>query len=149
MGEDLKAISDFNEAIRRDPAHLNAYLFRGFIWMKLSEFAKAVADFNAVLQLDPTNAKALRGLTSVSEAQKRLENELNFFGNRGSLETRLQADGRLSASLERGRVMTHTVSIHILTAMALGGRHHVSPLCSECSGTFGLDGDRSCPVGRG
>lgn len=49
-GAYAKAIGLYDEVLKRDPDHLNAYLQRGFCHSLQREYEAAVADFTAVIQ---------------------------------------------------------------------------------------------------
>ncbi len=53
------AISDFSEVIRREPLHVDAYLFRAFAFEEQGEFGFALADLVTNARLDPENAEWL------------------------------------------------------------------------------------------
>ena len=48
-----KAIADLTEAIRLNPKHAEAYMFRGDTYQKKGNFDQAVADFTAAIRLEP------------------------------------------------------------------------------------------------
>ena len=59
-GEYDRAIKDYTEAIRIDPAYVNALIGRGVSWGEKGEWDKAIADFDAALRIDPDNQYAIR-----------------------------------------------------------------------------------------
>jgi tetratricopeptide (TPR) repeat protein len=61
-----RAIYDFNQSIRLDPAFPDAYNFRGVAWVGQRQYERAVADFDQAIQLDPNYAVAIynRGLAA-------------------------------------------------------------------------------------
>lgn len=52
------AISDFDEAIRLNPADANAYLYRAFAKSELEQYAAAISDFDMAIHLNPDNDNA-------------------------------------------------------------------------------------------
>jgi tetratricopeptide (TPR) repeat protein len=52
------ALSEFSEAIKRDPTHVNAYYERGNTYNELKRFDEAISDFSAVIRLLPSSANA-------------------------------------------------------------------------------------------
>jgi Tfp pilus assembly protein PilF len=57
-GELEKALAEFNEAIRLDPASASAYCCRALVWHDKKEFDKAIADSDEAIRLDPKHAWA-------------------------------------------------------------------------------------------
>jgi tetratricopeptide (TPR) repeat protein len=53
-----KAIADYDEAIRLDPAYALAYLDRALAWGNKKEYDKAIADYNKAVRLEPKYALA-------------------------------------------------------------------------------------------
>ena len=53
-GDYLKALNDFDEAIRLNPQFALAYSHRGCVYRKLQEFRKAVSDFTEAIHLTRT-----------------------------------------------------------------------------------------------
>jgi tetratricopeptide (TPR) repeat protein len=57
--EDLdRAMADFTEAIRLDPAYARAYHGRAIAWRRKGEFSRAMADLDYALSLDTSDAAA-------------------------------------------------------------------------------------------
>jgi tetratricopeptide (TPR) repeat protein len=48
-----KAISEYNEAIRLDPASASAYCCRALVWYDKKDLDRAIADYNEAIRLDP------------------------------------------------------------------------------------------------
>ena len=61
-----RAIHDFDQAIRLDPAFPDAFNFRGVALVGKSQFEQAIADFDHAIQLDANYAIAIynRGLAA-------------------------------------------------------------------------------------
>ena len=57
-GDRVKAISDFSEAVRLDPKHINAYAYRGYAYRMLKKMELALKDYDTALRFDPNYAKA-------------------------------------------------------------------------------------------
>ena len=57
-GENDKAITDLNEAIRLKPEYSDAYLLRGTVWERKGEYEKAIADCNHALAISRNDAQA-------------------------------------------------------------------------------------------
>jgi lipoprotein NlpI len=57
-GEPDRAIPDFNEAIRLDPADPDAFVSRGSAYFAIGEHARAISNFDEALKLDPMNGQA-------------------------------------------------------------------------------------------
>lgn len=55
---DAKALSDFQESVRRDPTRWRAVHNRGVSFAMSGEYAKALADFNRTMELNPKFANA-------------------------------------------------------------------------------------------
>ncbi len=62
IGQTVKAMEDFNEAVFLDPAYTAAYNNRGITFNKMGLYDKAIADFNKVISLDPSYSKAYYNL---------------------------------------------------------------------------------------
>ena len=56
MGDNDKAIGDYNQAIQMNPKFVQAYCNRGYAYKAKGEFDKALADFDEAIQVDPQDA---------------------------------------------------------------------------------------------
>ena len=56
-----RAIAEYDEAIRLDPAIALAYYNRGVAYASLQEFERAVADYDASIRVDPQREEAFNG----------------------------------------------------------------------------------------
>jgi tetratricopeptide (TPR) repeat protein len=54
-----RALADYDQAIRLDPKHLEAYNGRGFLHRMKGQYDRAIADIDEVLRVQPWNATAL------------------------------------------------------------------------------------------
>jgi tetratricopeptide (TPR) repeat protein len=54
LGEQQKAMADFNESLRLDPKNPQTYMNRGRSWFARGDYDKAIADYNEAIRLDPT-----------------------------------------------------------------------------------------------
>ena len=55
LGEYIKALADYEEALRLNPQWLEAYEGRAEVYRKMQQYAKAIADYTAALQLKPSS----------------------------------------------------------------------------------------------
>jgi lipoprotein NlpI len=53
-----RAIADYSEAIKLDPAYATAYNNRGFVYVGKKDYDRAIADFSEAIKLDPKYAAA-------------------------------------------------------------------------------------------
>ena len=60
-----RAIVEFNEALRADPANIKSINSRGNAWRGKGELDNAVADYNAAIKLDPNFAYPYNGRATV------------------------------------------------------------------------------------
>lgn len=56
MGQFNKAIADYDEAIRLDSEHVDAYNNRANVYCELGQYERAIDDFNEAIRLDPEYA---------------------------------------------------------------------------------------------
>jgi tetratricopeptide (TPR) repeat protein len=68
QGQFDRAIPDFDQAIRLDPAYPEAFNGRGVAWSGKGGYDRAIADFDQAIRLDPNYAIAIynRGLAAQS-----------------------------------------------------------------------------------
>ena len=52
-GDNERALSDFSEAIKLDPAYAEAYAHRASIYFDMADYDRAIADLDAYLRLRP------------------------------------------------------------------------------------------------
>ena len=58
LGDNQRAIADFNEALRINPNDALAYYDRGIVRVRLGEFQGAIADYSEALRINPNSAAA-------------------------------------------------------------------------------------------
>jgi tetratricopeptide (TPR) repeat protein len=87
-GDREKALADFDEAIRTDPASVNAYSNRGIIYGEKGEVDRAIADFTTAIGLDPGNLQARFGRGNL------LSQKNDHVGAVGDFEVALRSDRR-------------------------------------------------------
>lgn len=58
LGKHREAVSDFTEAIKRNPTDAEAYTSRGIVYAKLEATEKAIADFTEAIKWDPDAVEA-------------------------------------------------------------------------------------------
>lgn len=68
MGDDVRAIYEFNLTIRYQPFYTLAYLNRGLTQMRLGRMERAIQDFTSVLSRDPRHEKARQLRAQAAEA---------------------------------------------------------------------------------
>jgi tetratricopeptide (TPR) repeat protein len=61
-GDNNRAISDYNEAIRLDPNHSRAFTNRGNAYYEKGDNNRAIADYSEAIRFDPDNAAAFNNL---------------------------------------------------------------------------------------
>jgi tetratricopeptide (TPR) repeat protein len=63
-GDNVKALEDYNQAIKLDPKYADAYKYRAVVYRELGDRTKALADYSQALKLDPkyTDAYFSRGI---------------------------------------------------------------------------------------
>jgi tetratricopeptide (TPR) repeat protein len=57
-GDFVRAITDYNEAIRLDPKNADAFFSRGVAYAEKGDLDRAITDYSEVIRLDPKNALA-------------------------------------------------------------------------------------------
>lgn len=58
QAERRQALADYNEAIRLEPANVEAYQNRAQLYLDLGDFPKCLADHNAVIRLQPDKSQS-------------------------------------------------------------------------------------------
>ena len=66
IGDDEKAIEDFNSALKIDPNYRDAYFSRGVSYKNIGNYTKAIEDFNSALEIDPNFFPAIIEKNSIS-----------------------------------------------------------------------------------
>ena len=60
-GDYDRAIADYDQALRLDPKHEDAYVNRGAAWSDKGDLDRAIADYTEAIRLDRANAYSLYG----------------------------------------------------------------------------------------
>jgi lipoprotein NlpI len=125
----LRAIQDFDAAIRLDPSLTHALLNRGIAWAQLGAFDSAVADLDRVLRIDPSNALAFnnrggiysdsgdfdKAIADFQQATALKPNLAEAYINRGSVYLQRKQYDRAIADLDAG-VRLGTRTLYVLAA---------------------------------
>lgn len=85
-GDHKGAILYFTESLKANPAHLNAYLQRGFCYSLLKEYDKAVEDFSSVIGHKNDHVWAYISRGSAYNKLKKYDLALNDFNKVLALE---------------------------------------------------------------
>jgi tetratricopeptide (TPR) repeat protein len=87
------ALADYNDALKLNPKHINAYYNRGLTYNRLKEDQKAIADYDQSIKLNPQFADAYfnRGLTHYRLGQDQkaiadLKKAAELFKNQGKTD---------------------------------------------------------------
>jgi tetratricopeptide (TPR) repeat protein len=62
MGDEEKALADFDEAIRLDPHYAVSLFNRGNMWFNKSDYDRAIADYEQAVRVDPSYSPAWNAL---------------------------------------------------------------------------------------
>jgi len=57
-GQNDKAISEFNKAIKVNPKHADAYHYRGLAYQNMGQYDQAIADFSKAIEINSKDASA-------------------------------------------------------------------------------------------
>jgi tetratricopeptide (TPR) repeat protein len=102
-GDYKGAIADYNQAIRMNPASIEAYFYRGTARQATGNSAGAIADFDRVVALDPKNATAYNNRSYAKHATGDLA------GARADLDKALELNPLFPAALiSRGAIKYFT-----------------------------------------
>jgi tetratricopeptide (TPR) repeat protein len=65
--DNFRALADFNEAIRLEPADFRTFRYRGDAFRNIGNYNRALADYDEAIRLDPKYAEAFcsRGLVKL------------------------------------------------------------------------------------
>jgi len=74
-----RAIQDFDQAIRLDPAFPDAFNFRGVARAGKGQFERAIADFDQAIRLDPNYAVAIYNRGLAAQNLGRTDEAARFF----------------------------------------------------------------------
>ena len=58
LGENEKALNDYNNALKIDPFFCQGYINRGYVYSSLKDFHSAIDDCSMAIKLDPYNIDA-------------------------------------------------------------------------------------------
>jgi tetratricopeptide (TPR) repeat protein len=86
-----RAIVEFNEALRADPANVRSYNSRGNAWRGKGELENAVADYDAAIRLDPSFAFPYNGRASVAYNKGELDRAIEDYSQVIRLDPTLAA----------------------------------------------------------
>ena len=119
-----QALADFNQVLKINPKHAEAYNNRGSIFTAKGQYDQAIADFNQALKLNPRYANAYynRGVAYYNKSL--YDKAIGDFNKCLELDPKL-ADAYFSKALAleaAGR-----------QARGPGGLHRLSPVCSPGS----------------
>jgi Flp pilus assembly protein TadD len=70
LGQQQRAIRDYNEAIRIDPQFARAYAGRGVSLLYLHRNTESESDFNKAFGLDPSLKKSFEPLINQAKAKR-------------------------------------------------------------------------------
>jgi tetratricopeptide (TPR) repeat protein len=73
LGEYDKAVADFNDAIRLEPANAEHYFKRGVAYERLNDHEKAAASFASAIEFNDKHAAAYRHMASTMQTLGRSE----------------------------------------------------------------------------
>jgi len=71
-GMGYRAIRDYGDVLRLDPAHADTLNARGELWRKKGELPRALADFAAAIKVNPEHAAAKANHRSMAQELERL-----------------------------------------------------------------------------
>jgi tetratricopeptide (TPR) repeat protein len=86
-----KAISEYNEIIRLDPASASAYCGRALVWFDRKDYDRAIADDNEAIRLDPKHAWAFNNRGNAWAAKKEFARALADYDEAVRLDPSLAA----------------------------------------------------------
>ena len=111
------AIPDLDEAIRLNPAHVDAYRARGDCHRYREECDRAIADYEAALRLNPKDSLSCRGRGAAYRAKGELDRAIADY------DTALQLNPKdfIRLSVPRGRPILPRV---IMTGQSLISTSH-------------------------
>src|SRR6516225_3255631 len=85
-GDDDRAISDYNEAIRIDPKFALAYVSRGWSFHLKHDEDRAIADYTAAIKLDPKITIAYEDRAVSYSAKKDFDHALSDYNDATRLD---------------------------------------------------------------
>lgn len=75
------AITDLNEILVKDSAHIDALIERGFAYYMLEDYESAITDYEEVLHYDPENAQAHNGRGNILVEEEKPEEALAAYND--------------------------------------------------------------------
>jgi tetratricopeptide (TPR) repeat protein len=119
-GDFDRAIFDFNDSLRSDPAYATVYIMRGLAWYNKKQIDRALSDFNQLISLDPTNSLAYNNAAwmrlqkgdldgALEDANRAIQYDSNSaaaWSTRGEIR---RAKGDLGAAISD---LTKSISLH-------------------------------------
>jgi len=147
-GVEAATARDFEEAIRcfsrtleKDPLNVEAYSWRGFIYVGLGDLQRAIIDPSSAVQLDPkiTRAYLARGtayehrdelvkaISDLSEAIKLQPDQWNTFGMRGNVFVRQREYEKALADYDRA------IELNPEAAIVFSARGDVNVEVGDCT----------------
>lgn len=113
-----EAIEAFSNALLLNSNDLDILLYRGYSWLKKSEYEKASMDFYTVLKIDMDNLDGLKGITMCMNAKKKYRSADKFYAHfnknspRGDLQIGILLDqNEKNKFLKKAKKIINTVKV--------------------------------------
>jgi tetratricopeptide (TPR) repeat protein len=98
-----RAIVEFNEALRADPAYKRSYNSRGNAWKGKGELDQAIADYNEAIRLDPSFSFPYNGRAAAYYDKGELDRAIADYNEVIRLDPSLAAPGGAVGTRSVGR----------------------------------------------